>query len=425
MFRSAIALGLLTISVTSASAQTPPVTEVVEGAGIKIGEGTVLHPIIGIETGVVQNVFYEESDAEISGLMRVIGELAVGSLPPERMGPVAEQDEETRNFGDLAIRADLHVQYEEYLSGNELVREQRNLSFAGAIQGIVFPKNTWRFGFFDEIRRETRPVNFESPEQVNRDINKLALRLQFRPRGRSLSGQLSYTNLIDYFEDEDQQFANRIHHTAALQVAWQWLPLTRFTFDASFGYFAGLGSESTRPTSTPLRLLGRVQTALTVKTMLNGYVGFGTGFYEGPKDFTNVIGGLQMSYRFSPTALIAAGYEYDFADSINASFYRDHAIQARMEQQIDRFAFNIGGELRFRRYNAVIVEVDPMQGDRDDVIVAVIAGATYNFRNWIAATLDYRLAIVQTDFRYMIETGVVDDPSYTQQIIMAGLRAAY
>ncbi|HMG20240.1 MAG TPA: hypothetical protein VK607_02945, partial [Kofleriaceae bacterium] len=33
----------------------------VQGSGIKVGEGTVLQPQVGIETGVVSNVFYEST----------------------------------------------------------------------------------------------------------------------------------------------------------------------------------------------------------------------------------------------------------------------------------------------------------------------------------------------------------------------------
>ena len=58
---------------------------IVEGAGVKVGEGTVIHPILGIETGVVQNVFYEDTNPKFAGLLQIIGELAVGSLPSERM----------------------------------------------------------------------------------------------------------------------------------------------------------------------------------------------------------------------------------------------------------------------------------------------------------------------------------------------------
>ncbi|MGE0868671.1 MAG: hypothetical protein AB7P03_08920 [Kofleriaceae bacterium] len=427
MKRFALAVGIVSGLATSASAQQPPVADIVEGGGLKISEGTVLHPVLGIETGIVHNVFYEDSSPILSGMMRVIGEIAVGSLPPERLQAPTEQDSSTRHYGSLAFRLDVHAQYEEYLSSNDDVQAQRNFAYAALAQGLVYPRQTWQFAFSDELRRETRPVNFESPQDVDRDINRLALQLRYRPVGRRISGSLGYQNVIDYFEDETQQFANRMQHTVALNFGWQWFPLTRIFADASLGFFRPLGDDSTRIPSMPLRVVAGIASALTVKTQVLGTIGFGKGFYETGPDFTNVVGGLQFGYRYSPQARLAAAYEYDFHDSINANFYRDHALKLRMEQQIDRFAFTAAAELRFRLYRGVIPEVMGMgmATDRTDLIFSVPLGATYNFRNWIAATLDYRLTIDETDFRYSVGGSVFDDPSYTRQSLMAGVRAAY
>src|SRR5258705_1628314 len=115
---------VLVASASPVAAQATVVPDVVEGAGIKIGEGTVIHPVLGVESGVVYNVFYESgSEGPVTaGLLRVIGELAVGSLPAERLQTPMGEEESARNYGDLAFRADAHVQYEEWLSGRSDVR---------------------------------------------------------------------------------------------------------------------------------------------------------------------------------------------------------------------------------------------------------------------------------------------------------------
>ncbi|MGE0396529.1 MAG: hypothetical protein AB7T06_07430 [Kofleriaceae bacterium] len=426
MKRVALALGLVAAGSAAAFAQQPPPAAIVEGSGVKVGEGTVLHPIVGVESGVIHNVFYEESQANISGLLRVIAELAFGSLPPERMQAPAEQLPNTRDYGDLALRGDFGLAYEEYLSSNDDIQSQRNLTGHAQLQGLVNPRRTWQFMFAEGLRRAHRPVNFESPNSVDRDINVLSLGLRFRPQGRTLSGSLTYTNTIDYFEAEAQQFANRMQHTLGLQVAWQWLPMTRVTGDISWGYFQPFTSESTRVPSFPLRIKAGIATSITVKTMANAYVGFGKGFYSEGPDFTNVIGGLQFAYRFSPQSRVALGYEYDFHDSINANFYRDHVFAARIEQQIDRFGIFAAAELRLREYRGIITEVMAPERDRNDLIFAIPISARYNFRDWIAATLDYQLITDQTDFRYIPQVGdPMDDPSYTQQQLLLGVRAAY
>jgi hypothetical protein len=413
---------------STAMAQQTEVSDVVEGAGIKVGEGTVIHPVLGVESGIVYNVFYEEGSADpvTSGLLRVIGEIAVGSLPPERLQGPAEEPEEVKNYGDLAFRAELHAQYEEYLSGRDDVRAHRNIAFAGLMRGLVYPQRTWQFGFEDDIRRETRPTNFESTQDTDRIINRVGLALRYRPAGRALSGTLSYSNTIDYFEDANQQFANRMSNIGKLEVGWQLFPVTRVSGEVSFGVVSGFGSRSTRPTSLPLRINAGIQTALTVKTSVAARLGFAKGFYDNGPDFTFITGGLRFGYRFSPQGRLSLLYDYDFQDSINANYYTDHAILGKLEQIIRNFGLSFGAEVRFRHYGGVIMEVDPTRPNRDDVIFAAIFSGAYNFRHWIAATLDYRFQTDQTDFRYVPQAGSPpDDPSYTRHQVMVGVRAAY
>jgi hypothetical protein len=412
---------------TGASTGSEGVSDVVEGAGVKVGEGTVVHPVLGIEVGVINNVFFESEDVVTSGLLRVSGALAVGSLPPERLQRAIDPEEPSQQgYGDFAFRADINARYEEYLSSNEAVRAQRDIALGAMLRGVVNPMRTWQFAFTEDFERDTRPVNFESSDSVDRDINRLQLELRFKPSGRALSGSLRYENVIDYFEADQQQFANRIQHTAALQVAWQPWPVTRFHADASLGFFGGFGSDSTRPDSMPLRLGIGAESALTVKTFAAARIGFAKGFYDTGPDFTNVTGALRLGYRFSPFGLVVGQYEFDYHDSINANFYRDHAINARLEQLVrDRVALNLGAEVRFRLYEGVLAEVMGSDTNRSDLIFAVSGGATFNFRDWIAATLDYKFVTDQTDFRYMPEPGLEDDPSYTRHIVMAGVRAAY
>ncbi|MND01483.1 hypothetical protein D3C83_204940 [compost metagenome] len=53
----------------------------------------------------------------------------------------------------------------------------------------------------------------------------------------------------------------------------------------------------------------------------------------------------------------------------------------------------------------------------------MISGASYNFRDWLAATISYRFSMVETDYRYM-SGGLTDDPSYARHEILAGMRFA-
>src|SRR5258708_5256413 len=76
----------LSISSFDPEVQTAP-SDMVEGRGVKIGEGTTLHPVIGMQTGVVSNVFYEDADPNAAGVLRLIAQVGIGSLSGLRLVP--------------------------------------------------------------------------------------------------------------------------------------------------------------------------------------------------------------------------------------------------------------------------------------------------------------------------------------------------
>jgi hypothetical protein len=403
--------------------------QVVDGPGIKIGEGTVLRPVLGVETGIISNVFFEDSDEKTAGLVRILAEFGIGSLTHQRLQaptdestsePAAQVDE---NAGDLMFRADARLAYEEYLSGNDRVTAQRDLGVAARVRGIVYPQRTFTFAFEDEFQRETRPTNYESSYDVDRDVNRLRLELGFQPGARRIAVAARYQNTIDYFEDGGQgQLANRLQHTVGLRGAFQWFPYTRVTADASLGFYGPLGDAS-KVSSMPLRILAGLQSALGVSSTINTRVGFGKGFYSAGPDFTNVLFGLALGYRYSPQARIVGYYDYDFTDSVNANFFRDHAFKLMYQQRVDRFVLVASAELRLRKYSGVMQVVPAASDVRNDLIFAVPISASYNFRDWLAATVGYRFVTDQTDFRYDTGDGL-DDPSYTRHELLAGVRAA-
>jgi hypothetical protein len=435
-----VLLAVLVGTAVPVQAETPAAsaTAIVEGPGIKIGEGTVLHPIVGVETGVIANVFREDDGGATSGILRIIGELGIGSLSPQRLemaqGPLAarsgqEQEEDgaatVASKGKLEFRADLSLTYDEYLTTNETVRTQRDLAISAGLRAIAFPMDTWSIAFDDQFTRETRPTNFESRSGVDRNVNTLRLQLLFQPRLRTLAAALRFENRIDVFEADDHDFANRLQNTIGLRVNWQFLPVTRFFADASLGFFSGLGNDSTKVSSLPLRLLVGAQSAITTKTTVNTRLGFGKGFYSSGPDFTNVIFGADIGYRYMPVGRVTFLYDFDFGDSINANYFRDHAFKTTIEQQFAPFAVNASAELRFRGYRGITQMVDLIgPDDRDDLIFALGFGGHYNFRDWFAATLNYNLVTDQTSYRYMTFDGYADDPSYTRQELLVGVRAA-
>lgn len=403
---------------------------VVEGPGVKIGEGTVLHPIFGIETGFVSNVFHEEENTNSAGVLRVLGQIGTGSLPLSRLtSPAMVQSDETgsgdeqssvNNAGDFQYRADLRLSYDLMLSGNNTVTETGGLGIGGTFRGLVNPLRTWSFGFAEEFHRMIRAANFETGADTNRIINDVKLRLFFQPQGRTISGYLRYDNTIDYFESDRQEFANRIHHTFGTRLMWRIFPMTRLFLDGSFGVFDGLG-DSEKVKSYPLTVTTGVQTLLSLNTTVSAHAGYTNGFYSDGPNFSSPTVGAEVGYRYSPLGRVILGYSYVHTDSVNANFFRDHVARLWIQQMFVPFSITLQPEVHFRRYEGITLVAGPPT--RDDVIFSLQAGLHYNFRNWIAATLGYDGTIVETDYRYMTD-GFVDDPSYIRHELMVGLRVA-
>jgi hypothetical protein len=402
---------------------------VVEGPGVKVGEGTVLHPVFGVETGFISNVFYEDADPNPAGLLRLLAQMGSGSLPLSRLTSpgllTVDQagDEQTavQSAGDFQYRADLRLSYDLLLSTNNRTTEAGGLGAGGTLRGLVNPLRTWSFGFAEEFRRLIRTANFETDADTNRIINDVKLRLFFQPQGRTLSGFLRYDNTIDYFERDRQRFSNRIHHTFGLRAMWRLFPMTRIYADASIGVFGPLGSESQKVSSFPLNTVAGIQTLLSLNTTVSAQAGYTNGFYSAGPSFSAPVFGAELGYRYSPLGRFTVMYQYAHLDSVNANYFRDHVVRFWLQQMYVPFALTLQPELHFRRYQGItLVNGGPT---RDDIIFAMAAGVHYNFRNWIAGTLGYNLGIVQTDYRYMTD-GLVDDPSYIRHELLAGVRVA-
>jgi hypothetical protein len=419
-----------------------PATTNAMGAGVKVGEGTVIHPVIGIETGVVNNVFYEESGGNIepntAGLLRILAELSTGSLPTERTAitnrDATDPGEQALEAGKLQYLASAYLSWDQYLSTNDAVQDQGGLGGGVLFKGIANPRKPISFAFFEHFSRQIRAANFETADDTNRDVNQLALRLNYQPRGRSLGGYVYWRNLIDYFEDSDQQFVNRFQNTFGARVNWQWLPLTRIYVDANIGVYNQLGDEMSslgtqKIDSVPIQAVAGIMTALSLNVTVNGRFGYTHGGYSSGPSYDTVTGGVQLGFRYSPRGRVTVMYNYDHQDSVNANFYRDHLLKLEINQQFVPFAVDLGGELHLRRYQGVtdVTGVVPLDGSniRDDVIGAINAGARYMFREWFAAVATYQFSAIATDFEYDAGGGFIDDPSYLRHQLMVGVRAAY
>jgi hypothetical protein len=406
---------------------------IVEGPGWKVGEGTVVHPVFGLETGFVSNVFYQDVNEKPAGVLRLLGQVGIASLNTARLNPSLDpmsqldadtsQEEET-DRGGVQWQANVRLAYDQPLSGDEVVRDTGGLGVGALVRAMINPSGTWSVGLDDNFARLIRAANFETTTNENRDINQARINLLYHPRGRAVSGYLYYQNTLDIFENSNDIYPDRMDNRFGIHPMWRWLPQTTVYLDASIGVLTGIGSSMAsmnKPTSYPLIARLGIATLLSLKTTLNVSAGYTNGFYSAGPTYSAPTIDANVAYRYSPLGRVGVGYSLTYQDSVNANYYRDHVLRAFIQQGFEPFVLMVQPELHFREYNGVIVP-GPMV--RDDTIFALIGGIHYNFRNWIAATLDYRFATVQTDYRYMDANGNPVNPSYVRHDLLLGLRVA-
>ncbi|MBA3394641.1 MAG: outer membrane beta-barrel protein [Deltaproteobacteria bacterium] len=443
MIRLLASFGLVLSLVATASAQITPgdisitafnpgdataPASTIEGRGIKVGEGTVLRPVFGAETGFVSNVFYEEDDAQPAGVLRLIAQIGTASLGAARLHPSStiEQDDPQENLGQLEYRANLRLSYDFMLAEDNTASETGGLGIGASLHGMVNPMGRLSFGFGDDFVRLIRAANFETDSNTNRDINHLRLLMLYRPRDSAISGFLYYENRIDIFERDEQSFADRMTNRVGLHPQWRFLPQTQAYLDLSIANVTALDSDSQKVTSYPLVVRAGISTLLTVKTTLNLDAGYTNGFYDDGPSFSAPTIGAMIGYRYNPLGRVTAGYSLTYEDSINANYFRDHVLRASWQHIVNPVIFMVQPEVHFRQYRGVTFAVPGVMGEdtRNDVIFAVVGGVHYNFRRWLMATLNYRFTSVSTDYMYSVAGGTVDDPSYARHELLLGMRVA-
>lgn len=385
----------------------------VQGDGVKIGEGTAFYPQVGLESGYESNTFYQANNPTGAGVLRLLVEAGIGSLSKSRLGPQTQ--------GEFIFEANAYAAYDQYISNNGNVTDQSGLGLGFHGNAVVHPEGTVSLTANDGYDRILRPTNYESNVNATRDINTAFLRLDIHPAERRLSGAISYSNTVDIFENQPT-YPDRLLNTLTGSLAYQLFPLTQLRLAVSESYNTGIGN-SAKVTSYPLLVRATLATALTVNTSLAADAGYAQGFYTAGPDYQSFDGGVYFEYRYNDLSALRLRYSYLHNDSINANFYRDHAFQGWLEHKVERFGVFLSPELRFREYQGIN---PPLMGPavRDDVIIAAAVGVRYQFRNWVNASIQYRVVDDSTDYRYTAGTMMLD-PSYLRHEVYAGVRLAY
>lgn len=416
-------LGGLTLLAMTSNAFADDSYDQIEGPGVLLSDTAVLHPSVGAEVGLDSNVFREEDQENFTAWFRLSAALDVSSLGEDRL-----RLDDNAAQPKLIYRLGVSAAYTEYASGNSDIRAQRNLALTADADFRILPAETFTLQIQDHFVRMIRPRNFESNEQLPRDINTFRVDAGVQPGGRSIYAGLYYQNLLDYFESVGSRFANRINHDIGLQIRWQWRPFTKIWFDASYGFYGGFQTEAEqfKVPSNPLRLRVGLATALTERISGSIFAGYAQGNYETGRSFNAPIFGAEVSYRYSLAGKVTLSYNFDNTDSINANYFSEHVMRARLQHNIDRIQFSAYAANRFRTYNELNAAFGASNGEntRDDLIFDAGLGLRYWANERLALHADYYFVVDDTDFVTVLNN-FEDDPSFLRHTFWIGARLAY
>jgi hypothetical protein len=403
-----------------------------EGNGYAVSRGLRLHSSVELGGGATDNVFYQSTSASSSGLMRVSGTL---DLATDRTAAEDAGDDDA-DLADAAprsytFRGGVGAAYQEYLSGDSAIRAQRNLTVHASADLTVLPSGPFSLILRDRFARDVRSPNYEDSRTLARDDNRLYLGA--RARSGVASATLHFENWVSVFENgEPSRFANRINDLVGILGEWQLLPRTKLLADFSYGFYGPLGDSMVygaqiKTSSQPLRAVAGLSTLFTSQTSLKVHVGYARASYDLGDGYAAPVGGAELGYRWAPTGRLVVRYDYDHFDSFNANFYSDQLFAVSAIQQIGPVVLDGGPEVRLRHFGGVPPLLGP--AERDDEVIAALARAQVLCAERYTLSLEYRLAMVSTDYRATTFDAAGNaigtyDPGFSRNELWLGFRAA-
>jgi hypothetical protein len=391
-----------------------------EAGGVKVTDGTILHPAATVGTSYQTNVFFKDPadgpDGVVGSAVLRVGIAATwGTVTPPRM-EIESPAMEARQR--LTFNLDLSLDWYQFLSSNPDVREVSDLA-VGFVGGVAFnPGGALELDLRDGFVRNVTPGQ-QIREDADRDRNELTATGHYRPGGGALDIYGQYTFIIDVFESDIFAYTNRFSHIGTLGAKWQWLPRTQVLLEVSLGHVEPSTTDTKVP-STPFRAWAGISTLFTPVFALVARGGYGAGNYSSGEDIKTYLALVELRYAIGPAIKTALGYAHDFADALIGNFYVDHTFYGAFGMQLGgRWQVRARGEVRLRDYGGVKDE-NGLQycgnaacaKTRSDVLPRVDVNLDYQVTPWLVAGLGYSFQGDSTDFFVRAANGVIDRSSY-------------
>jgi hypothetical protein len=413
-----------------------------EGPGIMLSDSVVFHPGIGVEGGYDTNVLYAASDstAQGAGRLRITPQVALATLPPQRI----ENPDGTTSTTNPSVdfRLMIAAPYNQYLSGDAAIMDQSDVGIQTTLDLAVFPRRTWTFLLRDTYTRTIDPGNDSSPTTFNRDSNDAMLGLRWAPGGGAFELNLLAGFVFNLYEEggEIGRIGDSLSPRATISGRWRFFPNSALTFETSFMPLLKDNGGTTDgnfaiSTSYPIRSWVGMNGQWTPVIATQLRIGYGVGFYDLGEDFESVLAQAEVDFILGPNGRLKAGFIRDFVDSFFSNFYvRNEGYVGWDHLFSGAFLIGVKVGVSYMQF-ATLYTADGTrvgaaqvnQNPRSDIRLTGSLFAEYRVKDWLAfnATLTYEQNF--TDFRWA--PGFTGPGSraedYWKLVVFGGARVMY
>jgi len=325
-----------------------------EGAGIRVGD-VELHPGIAGEVGYDSNWFlrtqkdgFANSNPIETGMLRITPSFSLSTLTQKRL----EDGTPSPERPPVVFRGGVSATYREFLSGNDQLRDQRNVSANADARLDINQGKPVGFGVFAGYQRLIQPSVVADPNLAfNRSDVNAGAEVIGMPGGGTFDIRGGYTFYGALFEESNGVPYTSLTHELSVKNRWRFRPRTALFQDTSLRFINYPNAQRALlylNDSTPLRTRFGVTGLLTDRFGTLLAVGYGATFFKTPtaastKQFDSFTAQAEGTFYLSTNpgtnspgqasllmSTFTFGYMRDFQNSLLGNFYDSHKGYLRL-----------------------------------------------------------------------------------------------
>lgn len=408
-----------------------------DGAGIKVGPRSLLHPGFALMIGGDSNVFWNRKQdvggIRPSAIVMPVAWLGIGNREV-RDNTLQSPPEASDRKVDYNLR--VTAGYRAYVARAEDIRQLPRFSLDLNAHVVILPGRRFSVAVTEFLARIGDPRNYDAGVgfNYNRIDHRGSLGLTFRPGGGRLSISAAYLNEVLFYQAQDITSGDRLVQGAATELKWRILPRSSIVATYSFAnsYYLSCNAETDldcNEDNNAHRVMGGFRGQIGARWTLDALAGYGAGIYyddENGPNFRSFIGNARVAYYPTLRTQLFAQVERTYNDSLFGNYFVDaggrigalHVWRWKMFTEVGFSAVARryaglpipGSESRVQSY------VNAPGFIRKDTIVSLSARVEQPFGRFFVLGLRYDLVLDRTDFVARYRGGLDDVGGFTKHV---------